>query len=183
MNKLVLLLTGSINQLKGLPFTNLIDPDVRKQQYIESIKFYVNSTDLPIVFVENTGNDISAYFQTELSRGRLEILIFTGNNFEPRLGKGVGEFECIKFAIPKSKLISNADFVFKITGRYQLNNLNKFINQWRRNKIVYVMSNTNFLKAYTDTRFIGFNPNFINNYLEIFISQLNDSEGIYLEHI
>lgn len=54
----ILLLTACINP-DGMPFTCLADVGVRKKQYIEALNFYLKNTTRKIVFVENSGTDIS----------------------------------------------------------------------------------------------------------------------------
>lgn len=47
---------------QGMSNTILQDKDLRKQQYIEALDFYLTKTDLPIVFVENSNTDFSNLF-------------------------------------------------------------------------------------------------------------------------
>ena len=49
----VILLTSCVNP-NGMPFTALSDINVRKQQYLEALSFYVYNTSLPIVYVDNS---------------------------------------------------------------------------------------------------------------------------------
>ena len=58
----ILLLTACINP-DGMPFTCLADVGVRKKQYIEALNFYLKNTTRKIVFVENSGTDISSSFK------------------------------------------------------------------------------------------------------------------------
>jgi hypothetical protein len=85
----ILLLTACINP-DGMPFTCLADVGVRKKQYIEALNFYLKNTTRKIVFVENSGTDISSSFKD--FQHRIEFLCFDGNLcFDKRKGKGYGE--------------------------------------------------------------------------------------------
>ena len=58
--KHIILLTSCVNP-NGMPFTALSDIDVRKQQYLDALWFYINNTSLPIVYVDNSNFDIEQF--------------------------------------------------------------------------------------------------------------------------
>jgi len=64
----VILLTGCINP-DGMPFTKLMDISERQKQYEEAIRFYLKETCLRIVYCDNSGIDISSYFQEYIDSG------------------------------------------------------------------------------------------------------------------
>ena len=117
----ILLLTACINP-DGMPFTCLADVGVRKKQYIEALNFYLKNTTRKIVFVENSGTDISSSFKD--FQHRIEFLCFDGNLcFDKRKGKGYGEALILEYAMAKSEFITDDVLIFKLTGRLQLINL------------------------------------------------------------
>ena len=61
-NKYVIVLTACINPGKMI-HTSLTDVDIRRRQYKDALEFYLLQTDYPIVFVENSGTDISGDFR------------------------------------------------------------------------------------------------------------------------
>ena len=61
-NKYVIVLTACINPGKMI-HTSLTDVDIRRRQYEDALEFYLLQTDYPIVFVENSGTDISGDFR------------------------------------------------------------------------------------------------------------------------
>ncbi|ULT28283.1 hypothetical protein KUH03_17840 [Sphingobacterium sp. E70] len=69
-----LLLTGCILP-NGMVLTALQDAEMRKHQYIDAIRFYLRATDLPIVFAENSGTDISSAFDAD-EKKRIEFITF-----------------------------------------------------------------------------------------------------------
>jgi hypothetical protein len=180
VSNILLLLTGCINP-NNMSFTVLQDIDIRKNQYIAAIRFYLNSSKCRILFVENSGNDISNYFQNEIFSKRLEILVFNGNDYDTKLGKGYGEMLIINYAFDKSEFIKSSDFIFKITGRYKIINHESFEKYYETKKPDLMINlNSNILLA--DSRFFGATPYFYTRILLDFKSIVNDTNGIYFEH-
>lgn len=181
-NKIVLLLTGTIN-IQNKMFTAFTDKEKRKADYIDTLYYYLKTYKYPIVFVENSNQDISALFSNYIKEGRLEVLTFDGNNYEPELGKGLGEMRCMEHAMNESKMITPDSFVFKITGRYKILNLPKYIQFYEQDESIELMADlTNNFKL-SASSFFGFKPKFAFNYLLPQGSILNDSENRYFEHI
>jgi hypothetical protein len=179
--KEVIFLTGCINPA-GMTFTVLQDPKIRQQQYTDAIRYYVKATDLPILFVENSGTDISPVFNQEIRSGRLEVITFDGNNYDKNLGKGYGEMLIIERALEVSRLLKDADFVFKITGRYKLLNLKSFVQQYRENRKLEVLVDLKHQLQYSDSRIWGSSVSFLREILVKYKNQINDSENFYFEH-
>jgi hypothetical protein len=177
----LILLTGCIDT-KNMFRTQLHDIQVRRQQYLDSIKFYLNETDLPLLFVENSGNDLSYSFAEEINSKRLEILTFNGNEFDRSLGKGFGEMLILEHAVLFSKLFAQADFVFKITGRYKVLNINSFINYCSQNQGIDLLVNFKPDLSFADSRFFGAKMLFYKDVLLSFKSLVNDAESVFFEH-
>ncbi len=183
MNKgVVLLLTGTINP-DGMLFTAIQNVEIRKNQYIESIRFWLKKVALPIVFVENSNADLSLHFSDEIANGRLEILSFSGNDFDKQLGKGLGELNCIEYACENSVFLEKAKFVFKVTGRYKVINFQSFLDKYENDPLTDLMLDFKWRLSFVDSRFFGFVPSFVNEFLSVYRSALNDSKGVYLEHV
>lgn len=178
-NKRIILLTGCINP-NGMFFTKLQNPVLRREQYIEAIHFYLQKLQLPILFVENSGTDISAEFNKEIETGRLEILTWNGNDYPKNLGKGFGEMLIIEHALQNSYLMQKADFIFKITGRYKILNIINLLGAHNyKNTDVYA----DLYKAspFSDSRFWGAKKSFFCNILVSYKNKINDSAGYIFE--
>lgn len=177
-DKPLIFLTGCINP-SGMTHTNLQDSEIRRKQYCDSIRFYLEVTKCRILFVENSGTDISSYFKGEVER--LEIITFDGNSYDKSLGKGRGEMLIIKHAISHSKFIKECSTVCKITGRYKILNINTFVDFYLtsgHDLMVELMRNL----QYADSRlFIG-TVNFYKKYLISYMDLIDDSKGFYFEH-
>lgn len=180
---MILLLTGCINP-NGMSLTVINDPRERQLQYEKAIRYYLLNTSYPVVFVENSGTNISRLFQEYVASGRIECLTFMGNQNKIR-GKGYGESEIIQFALENSILIKrNKDKrIAKITGRLIIKNIkniiviHKFL--FKKNTIICSINSD---LTFPDSRFIIASRNYFSK-LARARENINDSEGIYFEHV
>ena len=184
--KRVILLTSCVNP-NGMPFTALSDINVRKQQYLAALRFYVNNTSMPIVYVDNSNVDINEYnVFSNIAEDRIELLSFDGNH-DKEHGKGFGELEIIDYAIKYSRIINNNKNVslIKITGRLVIVNIASILKQLKyyilpSSKSVICSMNSDFSMA--DSRLLIAPLNFYKRLIENRMA-INDSEGVYLEHV
>jgi hypothetical protein len=176
----LILLTGCIDTM-GMHFTSLQNMEVRKAQYVEAINFYLQHTSSHILFVENSGNDISAYFRDNPNRERLEFLTFQGNNFNKALGKGYGEMVILEHALKHSLFIKRCASICKITGRYKILNIKpllEFYAQEQPELMVLLAQRLN----YSDSRLFFATPSFYKEVLLKYKERVDDSKGEYFEH-
>lgn len=177
----VLLLTACINP-DGMLFTKLSDKEVRKQQYLNALNFYLDSTSYPIVFTENSNTDISAEYKGAIDSGRLEILTFEGN-MDKTKGKGYGEALIIEYALNHSKLITSQTLVAKITGRLIIENINAVLmNRFPLSPSCCVNCSLNSDLSFPDSRIFIAPISFLHEFIED-KEQMNDSEGVFFEHV
>ncbi|MBJ6118424.1 hypothetical protein JAO76_09490 [Pontibacter sp. BT310] len=181
-SKPLIFLTGCINPA-GMSHTALQDPEVRKSQYIEAIKFYLLNTDLPILFVENSNTPIPiGEFKDFSIDNRLELITFDGNNYNKELGKGYGEMLIIEHALKFSLFIRTAEFVFKITGRYKILNISSFIIDYKTSQSYNLLIDLKENLSFSDSRFLGCVPSFFSEILLKYKDRVNDSIEIFFEH-
>ena len=180
-NNILLFLTGTINTYnKG--FSVLNDPEKRKIDYIETIRYYLTTYEYPILFVENSNENISSQFEIEINNKRLEILCFDGNNYGEEFGKGLGEMLCIEYGIQNSIFIRKNPFIFKITGRYKILNLKDFINFYKKHSDTELIADLTNNFKHSQSCIFGFRSFFAKNFLLKYSSTLSDSKGVYFEH-
>lgn len=181
--KYAILLTACINP-GNMIYTSVINKDIREFQYLDALGFYLKKTDLPIVFVENTGNDISKLFEKYVNTGRLEYLTFEGNDFDKNKGKGYGEAGILEYALIHSIFLQKTDFIVKITGRLKvLNIMDLYFFHKRFLPWCDVQCGLNIETSFADSRLFITTLNFLQN---VFLKKkelINDSEGIYFENI
>ena len=181
-SNVVLLLTATVNT-NNKHFTQLNNSEQRLAQYIETIKYYLALYEQPLIFVENSGEDLSPHFKAEIKAHRIEILTFQGNDYSPEIGKGYGDFQCIRHALQHSQLITDESFIFKITGRYIIKNLSKYIHFYKKNDKVDLMVDLTNNFRFSISSFFGFRPFFITKYLLKNQKIINDSNNWYFEHV
>lgn len=149
--KSVILLTSTVDPC-GMSETSLTDPEIRKNQYLDAISYYLESTDLKIVICENTLSNYSNEIKNPKKNGRIEFLTFNGNNYNPTLGKGLGEALIIEYALRNSKFIDYKTIVIKVTGRIKILNIQSIIRTITKSKysidtIWCELSNSNWIKT------------------------------------
>ena len=180
VKKSAFLLTGTI-QPNNMILTELTDPLVRKNQYMQSIRFWVENFTFPVVFVDNSSTDISAYFEKEIAGGRLEILTFEGNDYPRELGKGPGELSCLLYAGANSKILAGIDLIYKVTGRLQILNMHMFTDRLQ-NLDFDVSADLSYNLRFADSRLFVYRSSFLIDYLAALRSELNDSKNKYFEN-
>lgn len=165
-----------------MAFTELQNPTQRKQQYIDSIKFYLENTHVPVLFVENSGVDLSSDFTSYITSNRLEILTFEGNDYDKSLGKGYGEMLIIKYAVTNSTLLSKSDFLIKITGRYQVTNINYYLHDLDNSEHLELFVDILHSLTHADSRLWGCKVSFIPGYLLKYEESVNDAKMFIFEN-
>lgn len=180
-HKICLLLTACVNP-GGMSYTALQDSGIRKKQYEEALDFYLKKTNVPIVFVENTSCDFSAKYNDYIQEGRLECHTFNGNDYDKSLGKGYGEYKILMYADAHSKILSSCQYVLKITGRIKVRNIKCLL------KSKSLMLNNVFRCDFRETDYLWSMVVMIETQklMDVFKAEghrLNDSNGVYFEHI
>lgn len=179
---IVLILTGTVDP-GSMIYTRLKDPIIRRTHYINSIRWWIHNSQLPIIFIENSNTDLSADLQPEIDTGRLEMIHFEGNRFPASRGKGYGELNCLARVLACSAYVKEADFIFKITGRLTILNFQDFIDDFQKNQEVGLIIDLRTSLTFSDSRFFGCRPAFISDFLLPNQHLANDSAHMYMEHI
>lgn len=129
----VVLLTGTIvpNVVDKLA---VFQPEVRKNQYLSAIRWYVENTDYRIVFCENSGSDVSPFLNAE-EKERVEVLTFAQPQItDPTKDRGYTEMLILEYALQHSQYLSNADLIVKGTGRLILKNIKSLVGMCKRRR-------------------------------------------------
>ena len=175
-----ILLTATIDP-QGIVFLKRNNPIVRENDYIKSMKRWMEMQQFPIIFCENSGYKIDKIKSMikKHKKKKIEILQFKGNSFPRELGKGYGELIIIDYAIKHSKLIKNSDYIIKVTGRYFIKNIEKIAGILSRGKNIHVMTDLKKNLSYADSSIFAFRSSFVVEYLSKYQNLLNDSKGFY----
>lgn len=182
MNKVAILLTACINP-SGMAMTALQDVTERRMQYSNALRYYLDNTSAPVVFAENSNTDISHDFQSYIDSGRLEYITLAGNDYDKSLGKGYGEATMIIYAIQNSRILSQAKYVIKITGRLIVENIQDVFKShfWHLDNVFRCdlwEGNMNMRTMVFACRVKTLYNLMNDNYWK-----LNDSKGYWLEHM
>lgn len=181
---LSLIITACIKPI-NIPYLERTSEIVRLNDYKISFKKWLDNNFInKIIFIENSGYDLE-YFREEAKKyptKEVEILSSYSNNFfDKSLGKGYGEYLCIKEVFEKSKLAQIGNFFLKISGRYYITNLESIYNELvNKNPDIYVILKNNL--KFVDTYFFGGSKKFFIDYVLPSSEKINDTKGIYIEH-
>lgn len=176
----VILLTACINP-SGMSSTALQDPEIRKKQYVFALGFYLEKTQLPIVFVENTNTDISCEFRGCDIINRVEFITFSGNDFDNRKGKGYGEALMIEYALNNSIFLANNSFVIKITGRLIIENIEELVHEMKMQDCVYANMVRGNCGLERKSYFFGAPVEFLRDFFVANKERIDESSKVYFE--
>lgn len=142
--KLAILLTATVRpQVRGGNFS----AEERMGMYTSTLRYYAQAigTSRPIVVVENSDADLSAWKREFKDTLRLEIIQFTPpendktkansqecEQFNTSKGKGYNEFLMIKKATEQSETLRQSTHFMKITGRYPMLNIPEMATEAER---------------------------------------------------
>ena len=179
----VLLITGCIDPSPDVPFLEIKNAENRRRQYIESFEYYIKKTSIrKIVYCDNSmvlKSDEICKLANQYSK-EFEWVSFMGDNVKAvAQGKGYGEGEIIEFALKHSRLLQNAHYFIKVTGRVIIKNINILLPFMNVNKM-YFCRNTS---TNVDTKLYGipieaYEKTFLTLYKEV-----DDRNGKYLENL
>ena len=186
--KPTLLITSCINPPNGVPFTALLDPQLRVKLALDGISNWLENTNVDIIICDGSNFNFSKIIKDKFPASDIECLYFNNNAEKAKnLGKGYGEGEIINFALQNSTKLKISEYFIKCTAKYHVKNFNDCIKHWN-NKFLCradisfgIYTNTAFI-TFVDTRF------FISNkflYIEKFSQahlSVDDNNHYYLEH-
>lgn len=127
------LLTATVTPRSDQPELALVDPEARLKDYETALGFYrgllVQGTISGIVFAENSGFDLGR-LEGSFGAAGIEYLGGYDLDYPSTYHRGYGEFRLIDRAVASSRLLRDLrpeDRVWKITGRYVLRNMRRFV--------------------------------------------------------
>jgi hypothetical protein len=134
INKVTIILTCTVNIHDNIAMLVLKNPDERKTIYLKSIRNWLNNSTFNIIVVENSGYSFPELKQELVKfRDRFEIISFKNpKSLKKEQSKGISELYAINYVYSKSKIIKQLDndsMIIKITGRYYIPQLEKYLLQ------------------------------------------------------
>lgn len=143
MNAKILLLTATVTPPQDAAQLQRVDPALRLQDYAAAFEFYLNKLKQgvisAIVFSDNSNSDLKILHELAEkynATNEVEFISYEGLDYPPSYGRGYGEFKMTDYVMEKSRVISNSrpgDDIWKITGRYILENIDDVIRKKPKN--------------------------------------------------
>jgi len=183
----ILLMTASIDPAASkTPFTHLLDPKLRLEEYLKNIKRIIEEGVFKkIVFCENTNYNYDYSEIINFAKNKnvdLEPLVFEGNYEKiSQQGKGYGEGEIIKYAIMNSKFLLPDSVFYKLTGRIFVRNIASIVRKNRSKEIIFIKAQRKV--RIVDARFFKTSVAFFKEHLMEEFVNVNDPEKHYLEMV
>jgi hypothetical protein len=175
MGSPVIVLTGTIRP--NVDFVARAGVDSRLKDYINSIKFYLESTSCKIVFAENSGYDLpsSPDFIPLLDHARFHWQPVKAHADLSR-GKGFQEFFALDQIVDAGLA---GDYFVKITGRYLVRNVAELMH--RLSAPMHIDLHRKMGVAITG--FFGVSTRFYRAHLYGKYALANDASGYFIEHV
>lgn len=179
-----LILTCTINP-GSMP--NLVRSNInhRLEDYKKSFNFWIKNDFIKkLILIENSNYDL-AYFKNiskTITNKEIEIISSnSNNNFNKELGKGYGQYLCLKEVFEKSVIAKKTDYFIDVTGRHCVKNFDDIIKHiFTCNADIYV-NITNNLK-FADCNIYAGSKKFFLDYLIPETKKTNDKMNKIFEN-
>lgn len=185
MSAPVLLLTATVTPGSTIN-TARADPQVRLQDYRQALQWWIEHGPCKqIVLCDSSQTPFSAFADHVALAARLgvtfEYLTFQ-QDFSPHLGKGYGEMGIMEYAMQHSRMLADAPFVMKATGRYIVRNAALLVEQ-ANTELPDIICDLREYLTVADCRCFIAKPSFLTKYLFPRRELCDDSRGSFLEHV
>jgi hypothetical protein len=179
-----IILTCTINPIQ-MPNLARSNPEIRFQDYKKSFNFWVNNTFVnKIILIENSNYDLS-YFNKiakDIKNKEIEIISSNSNNrYDKSLGKGYGQYLCLKEVFDQSQIAKTTKYFVDVTGRHCIKNFKAIIEDIIKNESDIYINITDNLK-FADANIYGGTKKFFINYLLPETKKTNDSQNNIFEN-
>lgn len=185
--------------MTGACFTD----EQRETMYVDALNFYIKSilcdTRYKLVFAENSGWDIERIRRRLLPHNeeQIELLSLQPELFDISKGKGYNEMLILNYALEKSTILASAPGFFKVTGRYPIYNLQRFVDKASRDILqrgkemycdikdhnLYKRLGLNWCSHSFDCRLFAVSADYYRNNLSQLYAECDDYNGQLLEAV
>lgn len=179
-----IILTCTVNPIQ-MPNLVRSNPEIRFQDYKKSFNFWVNNAFVnKIILLENSNFDLSYFNEVaeDIKNKEIEIISSNSNNeYDKSLGKGYGQYLCLKEIFDQSQIAKTTKYFIDITGRHCVKNFKAIIKDIIKNESDIYVNITDNLK-FADANIYGGTKNFFINYLLPETKKTNDSQNKIFEN-
>ena len=179
-----IILTCTVNPIQ-MPNLVRSNPEIRFQDYKKSFNFWVNNAFVnKIILLENSNFDLSYFNEVaeNIKNKEIEIISSNSNNeYDKSLGKGYGQYLCLKEIFEQSQIAKTTKYFIDVTGRHCVKNFKAIIKDIIKNESDIYVNITDNLK-FADANIYGGTKNFFINYLLPETKKTNDSQNKIFEN-
>jgi len=179
-----IILTCTVNPIQ-MPNLVRSNPEIRFQDYKKSFNFWVNNAFVnKIILIENSNFDLSYFNEVaeDIKNKEIEIISSNSNNeYDKSLGKGYGQYLCLKEIFDQSQIAKTTKYFIDVTGRHCIKNFKAIIEDIIKNESDIYVNITDNLK-FADANIYGGTKNFFINYLLPETKKTNDSQNKIFEN-
>lgn len=179
-----IILTCTVNPIQ-MPNLVRSNPEIRFQDYKKSFNFWVNNAFVnKIILIENSNFDLSYFNEVaeDIKNKEIEIISSNSNNeYDKSLGKGYGQYLCLKEIFDQSQIAKTTKYFIDVTGRHCVKNFKAIIKDIIKNESDIYVNITDNLK-FADANIYGGTKNFFINYLLPETKKTNDSQNKIFEN-
>lgn len=182
-----LLITSTITPFVSTKIA-LQDSNIRMTQYYNSLLYALNNYPIDnIVFCENSGYDLDRFSDLYMKNNPRKITCeFVSQNIpDTSIHRDIGSFEMemISHAFNSSEILSNSDYVIKITGRHYSPSIPGIVSYLKSHPGITVLCNLTCGLSYSDSRCFAGAPLFYNRYLFPLGKAINLEDNIWFENV
>ena len=179
-----IILTCTVNPIQ-MPNLVRSNPEIRFQDYKKSFNFWIKNEFVnKIILLENSNFDLSYFNEIakNIKNKEIEIISSNSNNeYDKSLGKGYGQYLCLKQIFDQSKIAKTTKYFIDITGRHCVKNFKAIIEDIQKSESDIYVNITDNLK-FADANIYGGTKKFFINYLLPETKKTNDSQNKIFEN-
>lgn len=180
----LILLTATVNPNVS-EFLKVTDPKRRLSQYQRAIREWhlaLRGSEFELAIVETSEaaeTDVLALL-SPTERSRVRFVNYTPTADEMECGKGAIELSAIRHAVLSHPGLRPEDTIYKCTGRLSVSNAMRCIGVLPPGTVRARMA---INRSMVDTRLFGATAAIWKNVLFADVDQIDDSAGVYYEHV
>lgn len=173
--KNTILLTATITPPANAAQLSRVDPSLRLQDYQTSLIFYLEELRKGVIsgliFAENSNSDIhslQSLVESHPMKDSVEFISCQGLDYPAEYGRGYGEFKLVDYAMAHSRLVKSmgpSDKIWKITGRYCLENIGAILRTVSA-EVDFYCNCRNYPKRWVDLYVLSWNSSGYANFVK-----------------
>ena len=180
---ITIILTSTVNVNTKKCFLYQTDKDERINTYLKSVLNWLNKTSFNIILVENSGYNFDELEnEKQIYKDRFEVITFIESELSTASyvnnnnnSKGSSEIFAINYAFFNTRLKNKLNFIIKITARFFINDLEKYLSNYDLNQYDCLTQNDRNRCEMVGSHF--------KNFYIIFNHLLFDNQHKYIGHI